>query len=202
LLRPTSPESAAALDKYRSTMQYSPNVPFGFMVAVGSDYRLEAHLTSGQVLVGEPLHITARTTEAWWPNADAQVEAIVTTPSGSEYSVDLYDDGLHGDGEAKDATFGLDFTGTSEKGYYEFLIRSHGVTKRKENVVREQELAKYVGKVPPDLTVERECIPCWLLRLIFIVIIGLLLLILIVLLYCCKRQRLMATTVPRDRSPT
>ncbi len=197
-LMPMSDESVAALDKCRSAMQgVGGHLPIAFMVAVGSDYRLEAHITPGEVLVGQPLHITAKTTEAWWPNPDATVSVTVNKPDGSQLTLSLYDDGLHGDGGANDATFGLDFTGAGQKGYYEFLVRSQGVTTRGESVVREEYLAKYVGKSLPDRPTEEECIPCWLLRLIIVVALLLLLLIFIWLVYCCRCQRLVKEVIRR-----
>ena len=92
---------------------------------MGSDYRLEASLTPGEVLVGEPVHVMARTTEAWWPIPGADVRVTVTRPDGSTVTERLYDDGVHDDGAANDATFGLNFTSTTQKGYYDFFIVMH-----------------------------------------------------------------------------
>jgi hypothetical protein len=178
------------MDKYLSANpSFGGNVPIAFMVSVGSDYRLEGSLTPGEVLVGEPVHVMARTTEAWWPIPGADVRVTVTRPDGSKVTEKLYDDGLHDDGAADDATFGLDFVGTTQKGYYEFFIRSHGTTERGEDVVREMTLSKYIGKKLPDRPEEEECIPCWLLRLIIIFALFLLLCIFIMVWRCCCRGR-------------
>ncbi|MCP4582268.1 MAG: VWA domain-containing protein [candidate division Zixibacteria bacterium] len=193
-LQPISKEDIPRLDKYLGNLpSYGGNVALAFMASVGSDYRLEADLTSGEVLVGEPVHIMAKTTEAWWPIPGATVTAKVTRPNGSVSTVGLFDDGMHGDGSADDAVFGVDYVNTSLKGYYDFFIRSVGVTERGESVTREITLGKYIGKKLPDKPPERECIPCWLLRLILIIILLLLILILVWLIRCCYRFKQMST---------
>jgi hypothetical protein len=165
------------------------NVMLAFMASVGSDYRLTASLTEGEVLVGQPIHITATTTEAWWPSPGAEVTAHVTLPDHSTVTETLSDDGAHSDGSMGDAVHGLDFVKTNQKGVYEFLIRSVGKTERGETVVREEALSKYVGPSEPDTPRPTACFPCWLLRLIIAVIVILLLIILYYLIVCCCRKR-------------
>jgi len=114
------------------------------MAAVGSDYRMKASLTQGTISVNQPIHLGAELTEAWWPAPNAAVSVDITKPDGSVVNRNLFDDGLHGDGEAGDAIFGVDFTDTSQKRYYEFLFRGTGLTERGETIVREELLAKYV----------------------------------------------------------
>ena len=185
-----SNESIIQIDEYLSTYNMSRNLPIQFMVAVGSDYRLNAHITPNKILVGEPLHISAEITEAWWPNPNAIVTVTITKPDGSRLILPLYDDGLHEDSIENDTTFGLDFTGTGQKGYYEFLVRSNGKTELNESVVREQLLTTYIGNKVAEQPDEMECIPCWFLQLFIIVVIILLLLISSLLLYCFRRYRL------------
>ncbi len=188
-LKPVGERTSAVVDKYVNTYpSYGGNVPIAFMVSVGSDYRLDASLTPGEVLVGEPVHISAKTTEAWWPIPGADVKVTITKPDGSTANMNLFDDGAHGDGEASDAIYGANFIG-AQKGYHEFHIRSHGLTERNEDVTREMTLSKYIGKSLPERP-DRECIPCWLLRLIIIIILILLILILFWLFYCCCRRKL------------
>lgn len=163
-------------------------VPIAFMASVGSDYRLEVSVTGGEVLVGQPLQIAAKTTEAWWPIPGAKISVTVTKPNGVKLVKDLFDDGLHGDGDNNDATFGLAFSETNIRGNYEFLFRSLGKTERGEDVVREAFLTKYIGSRTPETP--RPCIPCWLLRLILFLITLLLLFILFVLIRCCYRKRM------------
>jgi hypothetical protein len=162
-------------------------IGIGFLAAVGSDYRMTGSVTPGEVLVGQRIHVSATTTEAWWPMPNAIASVHVKLPNGSVVQNQLFDDGLHGDGSAKDSTFGLDFMQTSQEGYYEFLIHGEGLTERNERVIREINLGKFVGVHPPDSR-ESPCIPCWLIRLVFTVIILLLLLILAYLIYCCRRR--------------
>lgn len=188
-LQPVPERMVSELTSLNVTASMPNSIPIAVMASVGSDYRLQASLTPGEVLEGQPIHIIAQTSEAWWPNPEATVTATVTKPDGSSVSELLYDDGQHNDGNNHDATFGLDFTKTSQKGVYTFLIRSMGVTDRGESVTREALLTKYVGsKIPPRPT-EEGCLPCWLLRLIFALILLLLLLILILIIRCCCRKQ-------------
>ena len=189
-LKPIDERTIATMDKYLSAYpSFGGNIPIAFMVSVGSDYRLEAFLTPGEVLVGETVHVMARTTEAWWPIPGADVRVTVTRPDGSTVTEKLCDDGLHDDGAANDATFGMTFTSTTQKGYYDFFIRSNGTSERGENVVREMTLSKYIGKNLPDRPEVEECIPCWLLRLIIIFVIFLLLCIFFMIWRCCCKRR-------------
>jgi hypothetical protein len=158
------------------------------MASVGSDYRLRASVTPGIVLVGQPLRLTARTTEAWWPNPAATVSVTATLPDGSVTTASLFDDGAHADGQAADADFAADFTNTYQKGYYEFLVRSVGTTSRNEVVVREQLLTKYVGPPDPPTPGPGDCIPCQLLRWIIAFAILLLLAIFWLVWRCCCQR--------------
>jgi hypothetical protein len=171
-----------------AAMQAAKQFQVALLAGVGSDYRLQAQVTPGEVLVGQPLHVSARTTEAWWPRPADSVTATITTPGGSHATVSLFDDGLHGDGAAGDATFGADFTG-AVKGYYEIVVRSRGTTERGENVVREAQLSKYVGRALPDRPPAGACLPCWLLRLLLALGLLLLCAILVWLFYCCRRLK-------------
>lgn len=174
-LKPFDKDAAPVIDYFQSIdPTFAGNIPIAFMAAVGSDYRLDASLTKGEVLVGQPIHITAETSEAWWPNPGAKVTTIVTQPNGVVLYRKLYDDGLHKDGNVNDAIYGLDFTETTQKGYYEFLIKSYGTTERGEKIEREVFLSKYVGHKLVDRPERETCIPCWLLWLIIIFLIILL----------------------------
>lgn len=188
-LRPFQTHPSAELTHMMSSAS-SPkgNVTVAFMAAVGSDYRLQAGLTPGEILVGQSLHITATLTEAWWPRPGATVTVSATRPNGMHTSQLMFDDGLHADGTAGDGVYGVDFTNTGQKGYYEFLVRSQGQTERGENVTREAFLAKFIGPKPPDRPAGRACLPCWLVRVIFIIILFLLFAILIILIRCYKSR--------------
>lgn len=193
-IQPVSEEDIPYLNKFVSSFQaYGGNVPLAFMASVGSDYRLEANLTPGEVLLGQPVHIMAKTTEAWWPIAGATVTAKVTRPNGSIVIVNVFDDGMHDDDLADDGTFGVDFTNTSIKGYYDFFITSQGMTERGETVTREVTLGKYIGVKLPDKPAEEECIPCWLLRLLIIIILLMLVIIIYLIIRCCCRYKYMIT---------
>jgi opacity protein-like surface antigen len=150
LLQPTSSKRLTA------AVAVAPKTAsVAFMASVGSDYRMKASLTGGPVYIGQPVHLAAELTEAWWPAPNGAVNAEITRPDGSKVTRSLFDDGLHGDGMAGDGTFGLEMTDTWQKGYYEFFFRGNGYTERGEVVTREERLAKFVRGVatekPPHL---------------------------------------------------
>jgi len=133
-----------------SVVAVPKTVSIAFMASVGSDYRMRTSLTSGPVFVGQPIHLSAELTEAWWPAPNGVVSAEVTRPDGSRATRALFDDGLHGDGMAGDGTFGFDITDTWQKGYYEFFFRGKGYTERGDIVIREERLAKHVRGVSTE----------------------------------------------------
>ncbi len=69
------------------------------------------------------------------------------------------------------------------------LVRSQGTTERGENVSREQQPTKYVGKALPDQPSGGACLPYWLVRLALVFMFLLLFLILFWLVLCCRRMR-------------
>jgi len=71
----------------------------------------------------------------------------VTKPDGTIENYGLFDDGLHDNWEMNDGKFGFEFTGTDQKGYYEFLFRRVGHTERGEVAMREESLGKIVSGI-------------------------------------------------------
>jgi hypothetical protein len=145
-----------------------------FQASVGSNYRLDAAVGPEVVQVGETILLRAALTEGGWPSPNAVVRATVARPDGATGLVDLNDDGAHGDGDPGDGVFGASYTNTVPGGVYRFDFRSDGVTERGENVTRMATRSQFVG-TPRDDPEPGECIPCELLKWIFVVLIVLLL---------------------------
>lgn len=145
-----------------------------FQASVGSNYRLAAAVGPGVVQVGETILLRAALTNGGWPAPNAVVRATVGRPDGGASFVDLHDDGANSDGDPGDGIFGASYTNTFPGGVYRFDFRSDGITERGENVVRMASRSQFVGTSRPDPEPE-DCIPCELLKWIFVVLIVLLL---------------------------
>ena len=70
--------------------------------------------------------ITGTLSDAGSPVTGAALTAIVRETTGSETSIDLFDDGQHGDGRASDGTYSAR-TGTLAPGSYLVVLRATGV---------------------------------------------------------------------------
>ena len=137
------------------------NVPveYGFVIGVGSNFRLQAYVTPGPVKVGEPIRLTGVPSEAGLPVTGCTVTVDVVSPSGQSWpAILLKDDGLHDDGDADDGEYARLFTQTAVAGSYTFTFRATGVTRNGEPVNREAVRSKYVqGIVKEPPPVDDEC---------------------------------------------
>jgi len=102
-------------------------IAYGIMIGAGSNLRMQAYVEPGTKFVGETIRLNAVLAEAGLPVKSSNVKVIVTTPSGSTFTVVLRDDGSHQDGEADDGDYGGLFTNTSEGGVYQFVFRAEGL---------------------------------------------------------------------------
>ncbi len=152
-----------------------------FQASVGSNYRLAAAVGPEIVQVGETIRLRAALAEGGWPSPNATVRATVSRPDGGIGTVHLHDDGTHNDGEAGDGVFGSTYSDTIPGGVYQFDFHSDGTTERGESVKRTAIRSQYVGAVKDDPDPE-ECIPCHLLKWIYVIMISLMILIIILIL--------------------
>jgi len=163
-----------------------------FAASVGSNYKLDANLAPGIVQVGEPIYVQANLTEGGWPAPKAQVHISVIRPDGTTEEHQLFDDGAHYDGSTGDAIFGGVYTNTIPGGIYRFDFRSVGQTERGESAIRVASRSQFVGNPSEDIDKE-TCMPCWLIRLYWILLLLFLIMVIIILWYCCFRRKLIAT---------
>lgn len=120
-------------------------VEYGFAIGVGSNFRLQAWVTPGEVKVGEPIRLTGVTTEAGLPVTGCTVTVDAVAPNGQAWpGIVLRDDGAHHDGDADDGEYARLFTATAQAGTYTFRFRATGYTRDGEAVVREAVRSKYV----------------------------------------------------------
>lgn len=97
--------------------------PDGAVVKVGASERSPAGLDASSgtptIPVGSTMRLTARWTTDGPPVGSPQIQAAVTNEGGSPVAtVDLYDDGLHGDGEANDGLFAAATPALADPGRY------------------------------------------------------------------------------------
>jgi hypothetical protein len=126
-------------------------VEYGFVIGVGSNFRLQAYVTPGPVTVGQPIRLTGMPTEAGLPVTGCTVTVDAVAPGGQTWTgIVLKDDGAHNDGDADDGEYARLFTNTSVAGSYTFAFRATGYTRDGEPVTREAVRSKYVeGTVKP-----------------------------------------------------
>jgi hypothetical protein len=73
------------------------------------------------------------------------MKIIVEDPAKKQYSFELYDDGLHGDGESNDGVYANDFSNTLLAGKYNFYLQISGKNNRaKEPFTREYSFSTVV----------------------------------------------------------
>jgi hypothetical protein len=137
----------------RDCSEFKRAVEYGYMIGVGSNFRLQAFLNGGTVRVGEPIRMTGVPTEAGLPVRGCIVTVDVVSPGGQVWpGIQLKDDGAHDDGDADDGEYARAFTQTTVPGSYTFTFRARGFTRDGEPVQREVVRAKTVqgwGTEPP-----------------------------------------------------
>jgi hypothetical protein len=158
-------------------------VPVGFAAAVASNYSLDVSVAASHYLPGASVRLEASLSDRGWPATRGEIAATVTTPVGNKHTVDLYDDGTHGDVHSADGTWTNSFVQTSDPGSYEFLFRSVGFNARGEMAPREA--SRYVTLKRLETTPKDP--DSW--NFIQWLIILLILILLIALLLCCYRTK-------------
>ena len=113
-----------------------------------SDTRLFSYITERNFIVGNRVTVLAygfskndvNMVQVPQPEANLVHEARlrVNLPGGEFRTVPMYDDGLHGDGDAADGLFGAQFI-LEQEGEYGAQVIAHGVTARGEAFIRTTE---------------------------------------------------------------
>ena len=113
-----------------------------------SDVTMEVFLTTPAEdrLPGALMPIVASLTDTG-PISGAEVVANVERPNGSTSSLTLYDDGLHGDGQANDGVYANVFSNTSLSGSYNVTVQAEGTSPLAGNFIREKLLSFHILSV-------------------------------------------------------
>ena len=112
-----------------------------------------------EYVVGNPVKITASIEDSFLNSPIAPeyiygvtMQVTAENPAGSQSTFALYDDGLHGDGNANDGVYANSFGSTSQEGDYKFDLRISGNTNRDgQPFTREKSL--FVRAINPPLVV-------------------------------------------------
>ena len=103
--------------------------PYYVQGALRTSLAMHAFVTTpaDQRAPGAPVHLVAFLNDSG-PVPGATVTATVRRPDpdANDVSVVLYDDGLHGDGEAADGVYGSDFADTALSGSYQVKVYADG----------------------------------------------------------------------------
>ena len=109
-----------------------------YSIAVSAMEAMEASIEFDQAeyFAGEPVQIRGRIEDTFVDFAEpsyilgATIKVTVEDPGLNHYSLELYDDGLHGDGEANDGVYANTFADTSLIGNYNFKVQVSGTNNR------------------------------------------------------------------------
>ncbi|TXH70315.1 MAG: choice-of-anchor D domain-containing protein [Thiothrix sp.] len=159
------PQSAPWLDHKRQVTQQTPQarqdalsfgfssnkckpikdaILYGFVLGVGSNFRMAPFMDPAPVRVGQALRLNAVVTEFSLPVLGCEVSVDITAPDGSRFSIHLKDDGQNSDGLKDDGDYGGVFTHTYQEGMYSLIFRAQGISRDHEPVLREASLSKYI----------------------------------------------------------
>lgn len=119
-------------------------IRFGFMIGVGSNFRMQAFLSPQTIYLGDPIWLDAMVTEAGLPVTGCTVDVEAKAPNGATWSLKLYDDGSHSDSAPDDGEYANHFHFTTQPGTYMFFFRAAGFSRDGQPVIRELTRSKYV----------------------------------------------------------
>jgi hypothetical protein len=110
---------------------------------------------------GEPIILTASIEESLLDSPTepeyihgVAMQVTVEDPALNQYSFDLYDDGLHGDGRTDDGVYANTFSNTSLAGSYNFKVQVSGVNNRDAQPFTREYLLSMVFKAGPIMQVQ------------------------------------------------
>jgi uncharacterized protein YegL len=116
-----------------------------------------------EYMLGNPIKITASVEDSYLDVIEPQyitgmsVQVLAHDPTSNQYILELYDDGLHEDGEPNDGIYANIFSSTNLLGSYNFNVRATGVSGRQnQSFTREHSLSVVVtqyANLPPTLDV-------------------------------------------------
>jgi len=94
---------------------------------------------------GEPILIYTNLRDSSGPVLGASVLTEIQSPSTTE-TLNLYDDGMHGDGAPSDGIYGNYYTNTSQRGSYTIKVVASGTSRAGETFTRTATKSTVVGR--------------------------------------------------------
>lgn len=128
---------------------YNQPIMYGISIGVGSNFNMIPFITPGIVRIGESIQLTAMVSEFGLPVKGCTISVMAIRPDGTQTTHILKDDGLHGDDQPNDGTYGLAFIHTYCSGTYSFTFTCTGYSRVGKPIKREAVRSKYVeGREP------------------------------------------------------
>ncbi len=122
------PETGQWTAQITATNTYTDGEDYLLVTAVSSTITMTAEVDKDWYAVNEPVQISANLRHGSAPVTGAVVTATVFFSGTTAATINLYDDGLHGDGAADDGWYTNTFTDTSQIGYYLILVSADGTS--------------------------------------------------------------------------
>lgn len=120
------------------------SVLYGVVLGAGSNFRMTPFIDPAPINVGQPLRLNALVTEFSLPVLACEVSVEIRAPDGSQYFVNLQDQGEVSDDFKDDGDYAGVFTQTYQEGMYSLIFRAQGLSRDQEPVLREATLSKYI----------------------------------------------------------
>jgi len=131
--------------------------PFTVRTYLGTDLELSTETAQPVYAPSETVNVLASLTKQGVGISGATVRATVMAPDSTEASVDLFDDGAHGDGAPSDGRYGGYFDCGGTEGYYRAVVVATGKDADGYDFGREATVWFAVSSLP-DLAVDSTAI--------------------------------------------
>ena len=123
---------------------------YSVMTGLETSINLSLNLAKYEYNPGEQISIVAELENGSSPLTGASVAAAIQRPTGSVDSLALYDDGLHGDGQAADGIYANAYANTATSGMYGIIVSANGTVNSKG--FARQAVSTVWAEYYPDLT--------------------------------------------------
>ncbi len=92
-----------------------------------TDVTLKMSTDKAQYGLSTPIIITGKVNSTLGPDTNSNVQALITN-NGNTAIVPMFDDGLHGDGNIMDGTYGAIYSSAITSGLYEITVTANGIS--------------------------------------------------------------------------
>lgn len=133
-----------------------PEEDYSIFASAADAMILSVDAEGDEHFAGDPIKLTASIEDSFLDSPiepeyihGVAVQVTVNDPNNNESSFELYDDGLHGDGDSDDGIYANSFSNIGLEGSYNFNVQFSGNTNRDgQPFTREENLSLVVNNVP------------------------------------------------------